>query len=48
MTHAPVNLLLPMFADALEMLSLTRASFHPPPPRRRSASGARFTSASGN
>ena len=28
MTHAPVNLLLPMFADALEMLSLTRASFH--------------------
>lgn len=28
MTHAPVNLLLPMFADALEMLALTRASFH--------------------
>jgi len=27
MTHAPVNLLLPMFADALEMLALTRASF---------------------
>jgi hypothetical protein len=28
MTHAPVDLLLPMFADALEMLALTRASFH--------------------
>ena len=28
MTHATVDLLLPMFADALEMLALTRASFH--------------------
>lgn len=28
MIHSTIDLLLPMFADALEMLSLTRASFH--------------------